>query len=151
MRGGNLTFRIRCSPPLGITAIKDYMKRIASILITLLLSLTLITSARSQVEVGVNIDNPPACEFGYYPYPPYSCAYEGYYGPGYFYNDIFLGVGPWFGWGFRHGWGHHKFNGPSGINRPRPERRPYGAALNNRFRSIQNNYHSSFHGSIGRR
>ena len=33
----------------------------------------------------------------------------GYYGPGYFYNGIFLGMGPWGGWGYSHGWGGHRF------------------------------------------
>ena len=33
----------------------------------------------------------------------------GFYGPGYFYNGIFLGMGPWAGWGYGHGWGSHRF------------------------------------------
>jgi len=38
----------------------------------------------------------------------------GYYGPGYFYNGIFLGMGPWAGWGYGHGWGGHRFGGDGG-------------------------------------
>jgi len=65
------------------------------------------------VEVGVPIEVgvPPSCEFGYYDYEPYACAPEGFYGDGYFYNGIFLGVGPWGGWGYNHGWGDHRFSG----------------------------------------
>lgn len=38
----------------------------------------------------------------------------GFYGPGYFYNGIFLGVGPWASWGYNHGWGDHRFSGGGG-------------------------------------
>ena len=54
---------------------------------------------------------PPDCPYGYYDYPPYACAPAGYWGPEYFYNGIFIGVGPWWGWGYRHGWGGHRFHG----------------------------------------
>jgi hypothetical protein len=65
--------------------------------------------ASAQVSFSINIGNPPACRWGYYDYPPYQCASYGYYGPGYFYNGIFLGVGPWHEWGYNHGWGGHRF------------------------------------------
>jgi hypothetical protein len=51
----------------------------------------------------------PVCSYGYYDYAPYACAPYGFYGPGYFYNGIFLGMGPWAGWGYGHGWGGHRF------------------------------------------
>ena len=54
------------------------------------------------------------CSYGYYGYAPYSCAPMGYYGPGYFYNGIFLGMGPWGGWGYSHGWGGHRFSSEGG-------------------------------------
>ena len=47
---------------------------------------------------------PPDCPYGYYNYAPYACAPYGYYGPGWFTNGLFIGVGPWYGWGYR-GWG----------------------------------------------
>ena len=48
---------------------------------------------------------PPVCPYGYYDYYPYGCAPTyGYYSPDYFYNGVFIGVGPWFGWGWGHGW-----------------------------------------------
>jgi hypothetical protein len=33
----------------------------------------------------------------------------GYYGSGHFYNGIFVGMGPWTGWGYGHGSGSHRF------------------------------------------
>ena len=82
------------------------------------------TTASAQVRVGVAIGGPqvgvaiggppPVCSWGYYDYYPYACAPYGYYGPGYFYNGIFLGVGPWAYWGYGHGWGGHRFYGARG-------------------------------------
>jgi hypothetical protein len=82
---------------------------------TLLVPLTLVPMASAQVTVGVGIGaNPPVCSYGYYNYAPYGCAPSGFYGPGYFYNGIFLGVGPWAHWGYGHGWGEHRFSGGGG-------------------------------------
>src|SRR6266545_2450804 len=70
------------------------------------------TPASAQVSFGVQVGGPPpVCQWGYYDYPPYGCAPYGYWGPEYFYNGIFIGVGPWWGWGYRHGWGGHRFGG----------------------------------------
>lgn len=67
-------------------------------------------ASSAQVSIGVNIGGaPPSCTYGYYDYAPYNCAPAGYYGQGYFYNGVFLGVGPWANWGYKHGWGHHRF------------------------------------------
>jgi hypothetical protein len=70
------------------------------------------TKANAQVVVGVGV--PPVCAYGYYETPPYACAPVGFYGPGYFHNGIFLGVGPWAGWGYGHGWGGYRFVGAGG-------------------------------------
>ena len=61
------------------------------------------------IGMGVELGAPPMCDYGYYDFEPYECAPLGYYGDGYFYNRIFLGVGPWGGWGYNHGWGEHRF------------------------------------------
>jgi len=61
--------------------------------------------------VGVQVGTPPVCPYGYYDYAPYPCAPYGYWGPEYFQDGIFVGVGPWFGWGYNHGWGSHRFGG----------------------------------------
>jgi hypothetical protein len=68
----------------------------------------------AQAQISINIGVQPVCSYGYYGYAPYSCAPMGYYGSGYFYNGIFVGMGPWSGWGYSHGWGSHRFNGDGG-------------------------------------
>jgi hypothetical protein len=70
--------------------------------------------ADAQIGIGINIGAPPPCAWGYYDFAPYACAPRGFYGPGYFYNGIFLGVGPWENWGYAHGWDDHRFRGPGG-------------------------------------
>jgi hypothetical protein len=71
--------------------------------------------SKAQVVVGVgvgSVDNgPPTCQYGYYDYSPYSCVDYGYYSPDYFYNGVFIGVGPWRNYGYGHGWGNHRFVG----------------------------------------
>lgn len=80
-----------------------------------LTSVAFTPASDAQVSFGINIGGgPPVCPYGYYGYAPYRCAPAGYYGPGYFYNGIFLGVGPWANWGYGHGWGAHRFIGARG-------------------------------------
>jgi len=78
---------------------------------TLLVPLALVPTANAGVVISIN---PPMCSYGYYDYAPYACAPMGFYGPGYFYNGIFFGVGPWANWGYGHGWGDHRFSGGGG-------------------------------------
>src|SRR6202522_3108266 len=78
----------------------------------LLAGLALVPAAQAQLVINVGVQ--PTCSYGYYGYAPYACAPYGYYGPGYFYNGIFLGMGPWAGWGYRNGWGDHRFSGGGG-------------------------------------
>src|ERR1700723_633917 len=73
----------------------------------LLAPLALVPTVNAQISINIGV--PPVCSYGYYGYAPYACAPVGYYGPGYFYNGIFLGMGPWAGWGYNHGWGGHRF------------------------------------------
>src|ERR1035437_9961805 len=78
----------------------------------------LVMAPTAQAQISINIGVQPVCPYGYYGYAPYQCAPMGYYGPGYFYNGIFLGMGPWGGWGYGHGWGGHRFsNGGGGSYR----------------------------------
>ncbi len=51
---------------------------------------------RAQAQISINIGVPPDCPYGYYDYAPYPCAPYGYYGPEWFLNGVFIGVGPWF-------------------------------------------------------
>jgi hypothetical protein len=79
----------------------------------LLVSLVMVPTINADVGISIGI-NQPVCSYGYYDYSPYTCAPNGYYGPGYFYNGIFLGIGPWANWGYSHGWGSHRFSGGGG-------------------------------------
>jgi hypothetical protein len=51
---------------------------------------------RAEAAVSINIGVAPACPYGYYDVPPYSCAPAGYYGPEWFNGGVFIGAGPWF-------------------------------------------------------
>lgn len=80
------------------------MKYLRYIALLALLALPLAYS-QAEVRVGVGIGfggyaaGPPVCAYGYYPDYPYGCAPYGYYGPSWFANGIFIGAGPWYGWG----------------------------------------------------
>jgi len=71
------------------------MNRLKALLGTtaLFAGLALAPVANAQIEVGIGIQ--PSCSYGYYDYAPYACAPYGFYGPGYFYGGIFLGMGLW--------------------------------------------------------
>lgn len=70
----------------------------------LLAALTVpLTYAQAQVSFGVQVgpsyglyNAPPVCEYGYYPNYPYDCAPYGYWGPQWFVDGVFIGVGPWY-------------------------------------------------------
>jgi hypothetical protein len=80
------------------------MKYLRYVALLALLALPLAYS-QAEVRVGVGVGfggyvaGPPVCAYGYYPDYPYSCAPYGYYGPSWFANGIFIGAGPWYGWG----------------------------------------------------
>src|SRR5579864_1453400 len=86
----------------GRRSIMRYVKYLA------LLSVLILPLAYSQAEVSVGIGvgpaygyvgAPPVCAYRYYDYYPYACAPYGYYGPDWFMDGVFIGVGPWFGFG----------------------------------------------------
>lgn len=65
--------------------------------------------AQAQIAIGVQIgpdygyyNAPPVCAYGYYPYYPFGCAPYGYWGPDYFVDGVFIGVGPWDHFYYRH-------------------------------------------------
>lgn len=81
------------------------------------------SSLRAQVSIGVQIGPEPICPYGYFDYPPYYCAPYGYYGPDWFVNGVFIGVGPWFHG--PHGFAGHvdnRFDPRHGYHGPLPER-----------------------------
>ena len=55
-----------------------------------------VTPPPAQAQISVGIGVAPACPYGYYEAPPYSCAPYGYYGPEWFTGGVFIGAGPWF-------------------------------------------------------
>jgi hypothetical protein len=86
------------------------MRGLIGLLCTTALLAPLALAPKADAQIAITIGGPPpVCSYGYYGYAPYSCAPVGYYGSGYFYNGIFLGMGPWAGWGYNHGWGGHRF------------------------------------------
>ncbi len=90
------------------------MRGFKSLLYTTILLAPLALVPATGAQVAINIGVQPVCSYGYYDYSPYACAPVGFYGPGYFYNGIFLGMGPWAGWGYSHGWGNHRFSNGGG-------------------------------------
>ena len=109
-----------------------------------LATVAFVPMVSAQISISIN---PPVCSYGYYDYSPYGCAPSGYYGPGYFYNGVFLGVGPWASWGYGHGWGEHRFHSAGG-GRYVAGRRDEGFHGENRgrARSVNASHHSEPHG-----
>ena len=92
-----------------------------------------VRPARSQVAVGVNIGVAPVCPYGYFDYSPYDCAPYGYYGPDWFVDGVFIGVGPWFhGPAGFHGHVDNRFDPHHGFRGPLPSR---GAEAFNHFQA----------------
>jgi hypothetical protein len=109
----------------------------------LLATVALVPAANAQISISIN---PPVCSYGYYDYSPYGCAPSGYYGPGYFYNGIFLGVGPWASWGYGHGWGEHRFGGAGGGRYVAGHRdEGFHGENHGRGRSVSASHHSESH------
>jgi hypothetical protein len=78
--------------------------------------------AQAQIGVGVQIGPAPDCPYGYYDVAPYSCAPAGYYGPEWFNDGVFLGVGPWFhGDAGFHGYVDNTFHPDHGYKGPMPK------------------------------
>src|SRR6204780_2478173 len=86
-------------------------------------SCLLVSAPNAQAQVGVNISVAPECPYGYYDVAPYSCSPAGYYGPEWFNDGVFIGVGPWFhgSEGF-HGSVDNHFHPAHGYKGPMPAR-----------------------------
>jgi len=104
------------------------MRSMRLVLIAALLALPFAVKAPAQVAVGVGIGpaivappvayGPPVCDWGYYNYYPSACAPYGYYGPEWFSDGLFIGVGPWYHWGWgRGGWGRGGYGYRGGYGR----------------------------------
>jgi hypothetical protein len=85
----------------------------------------------APAQIAINIGVAPVCPYGYFDYAPYNCAPYGYYGPDWFIDGVFIGVGPWFH-GPAHFSGHvdNRFDPRHGYRGPLPVR---GAEQFNHF------------------
>ncbi len=83
----------------------------------------ILAAPAMHAQVGVEVGVAPVCPYGYYDVPPYDCAPYGYYGPEWFSGGVFIGAGPWYGWGDGfHGHVNNRFHPDHGYNGPRPAR-----------------------------
>ena len=80
-----------------------------------------VTAPAAHAQVAVEVGPPPDCPYGYYDVAPYDCAPAGYYGPEWFTDGVFIGVGPWFhgATGF-HGMVDNHFHRDHGYTGPFP-------------------------------
>jgi hypothetical protein len=82
-----------------------------------------VTAPRAQAQVTVDVGPAPDCPYGYYDVAPYACAPAGYYGPEWFSDGVFIGVGPWFhGAANFHGYVDNHFHPAHGYKGPMPAR-----------------------------
>jgi hypothetical protein len=91
--------------------------------LTLAAAFLLAIPHTSSAQVSVQIGPAPACPYGYYEVSPYNCAPDGYYGPEWFSNGVFIGAGPWYH-GPEHFYGHvdHHYDFREGYRGPYPNR-----------------------------
>ena len=89
------------------------------------LCLFVATPPPTHAQVSVSVGVAPACPYGYYEAPPYSCAPYGYYGPEWFSSGVFIGAGPWFhGPSNFHGNVNNRFDPRHGYKGKAPEHGP---------------------------
>jgi hypothetical protein len=78
-------------------------------------------TAKAQDEITLELE--PACPYGYYDFYPYACAPYGYYGPEWFVDGVFIGVGRWFhGPPLFHGHVDNRYDVRHGYRGPLPQR-----------------------------
>jgi hypothetical protein len=76
----------------------------------------------AQAQVSVDVGVAPECPYGYYDVAPYACAPAGYYGPEWFNDGVFIGVGPWFhGSADFRGHVNNRFHPQHGYKGPMPK------------------------------
>jgi hypothetical protein len=77
---------------------------------------------KADAQVTVDIGVAPECPYGYYDVAPYACAPAGYYGPEWFNDGVFIGVGPWFhGADTFRGHVNNRFHPDHGYKGPMPK------------------------------
>src|SRR5665213_1259900 len=77
----------------------------------------------ANAQIGISIGDAPVCPYGYYEVPPYNCAPDGYYGPEWFSDGLFIGAGPWYrGSGNFYGHVDHRLDFRKGYHGAMPAR-----------------------------
>jgi hypothetical protein len=102
----------------------------------------LMATPASPAQVSVSIGPAPVCPYGYYDYPPYTCAPYGYYGPEWFSGGVFIGAGPWFH-GHKDFYGHvdNHYDPHNGYHGPYPSRGEHANPQN--FAHHTENFHGN--------
>lgn len=97
-------------------------------------SLLMTAPHKASAQVTVQIGPAPVCPYGYYETAPYTCAPDGYYGPEWFSDGVFIGAGPWHH-GRRGFYGHvdHHYDFREGYRGPYPERGEHRAEHRREF------------------
>ncbi len=110
-------------------------------LLTLVVGLSQAAAPRAHAQISVSIGAPPACPYGYYDVPPYTCAPYGYYGPEWFSSGVFIGAGPWFhgpenfrGHVDNHFHPDHGYQGPMPARGEKPTEHPHAEFHGNEMR-----------------
>ncbi len=100
------------------------MRGFSILLLTAFAAIAFVASApTANAQVSVDVGVAPVCPYGYYDVAPYNCAPAGYYGPEWFNDGVFIGVGPWFhGSDDFHGHVNNRFHPEHGYKGPLPQR-----------------------------
>jgi hypothetical protein len=103
-----------------------YMRYVKCLALLAFFVVLAATPSPAQVAIGIHIGRdygyyhvPPACPYGYYPDYPFGCAPYGYWGPEYFANGVFIGVGPWNRFYYRQPVLYQRWYGPGYVYFPR--------------------------------
>jgi hypothetical protein len=102
----------------------NFMRVFTLLLVMAAIGIGLTAAApKAQAQVGIAVGVAPDCPYGYYDVAPYACAPAGYYGPEWFNDGVFIGVGPWFHGpqNFR-GYVDNHFHPDHGYRGPMPQR-----------------------------
>jgi hypothetical protein len=99
------------------------MRVVMYLLLAAVIGIGVTATAPAAMAQAVEVGAAPDCPYGYYDVPPYACAPAGYYGPEWFTDGVFIGVGPWFhGDEHFHGYVNNHFHPDHGYKGHMPER-----------------------------
>lgn len=77
---------------------------------------------QAVAQVNLYLGAAPVCPYGYFSYVPNHCAPDGYYGPEWFNDGVFIGAGAWFhGSDDFRGWVDNTLDPQYGYHGPLPQ------------------------------